>query len=176
MRAQFLPRLTPADTESLDALNRRLWTWVDGEYHQTPHAGLEGRTPLDQWALCAEEVRLLDIHLDLDALFLFETKRRVQRDRTVSLNGTVFEVEASLIGQSVTLRFDPAAPPSRGVEVWHQERFIARAMPLDAYANCFVRRNRPARTLEADSKAPAPRPSGITLRKLASRTSDGESR
>jgi len=176
VRAQFLTRLTPADTESLDALNRRLWTWVDGEYHQTPHAGLEGRTPLDQWALCAEEVRLLDIHLDLDALFLFETKRRVQRDRTVSLNGTVFEVEASLIGQSVTLRFDPAAPPSRGVEVWHQERFIARAMPLDAYANCFVRRNRPARTLEADSKAPAPRPSGITLRKLASRTSNGESR
>jgi hypothetical protein len=176
VRAQFLTRLTPADTESLDALNRRLWTWVDGEYHQTPHAGLEGRTPLDQWALCAQEVRLLDIHLDLDALFLFETKRRVQRDRTVSLNGTVFEVEASLIGQSVTLRFDPAAPPSRGVEVWHQDRFIARAMPLDAYANCFVRRNHPARTLEADSKAPAPRPSGITLRKLAPYKPDGQSR
>ncbi len=176
VRAQFLTRLTPADTESLEALNRRLWTWVDGEYHQTPHAGLEGRTPLDQWALCAHEVRLLDIHLDLDALFLFETKRRVQRDRTVSLNGTVFEVEAALIGQSVTLRFDPAAPPSRGVQVWHQDRFITRAMPLDAYANCFVRRNRPARTLEADSKAPAPRPSSLTLRKLAPRKPDRESR
>lgn len=175
VRAQFLTRLTPADTESLEALNRRLWTWVEGEYHQTPHAGLEGRTPLDQWALCADQVRLLDIHLDLDALFLFETRRRVQRDRTVSLNGTVFEVDAALVGETVILRFDPAAPPARGVEVWHQDRFIARATPLDAYANCFVRRLRPARTLEADSKAPTPRPSGLTLRKLQHKP-DGESR
>lgn len=176
VRAQFLTRVTPVDTESLEALNCRLWTWVDAEYHQTPHAGLEGRTPLDQWALCAEQVRLLDIHLDLDALFLFETKRRVQRDRTVSLNGTVFEVDAALIGETVTLRFDPAAPASRGVEVWHKDQFIARATPLDAYANCFVRRNRPSRTLQADSKAPPPRPSGLMLRKLAPRKPDGESR
>jgi len=166
VRAQFLTRLTPVDTASLEALNRRLWTWVEGEYHQTPHAGLEGRTPLEQWAQCAEHVRLLEPELDLEALFLFEAKRRVQRDRTVSLNGTVFEVDATLVGETVTLRFDPAAPASRGLEVWHQERFIARALPVDAYANCFVRRNRPARTLQADSKAPAPRPSGLSLRTL----------
>lgn len=174
VRAQFLTRLTPADTESLDALNRCLWTWIEGEYHQTPHAGLDGRTPLDQWALCADQVKMFNIGLDLDALFLFETKRRVQRDRTVSLNGTVFEVDATLVGQTVTLRFDPAAPVSRGVEVWHQDKFIARATPLDAYANCFVRRNRPSRTLETDTKAPAPRPSGLSLRTLKSRPSDQE--
>ena len=174
VRAQFLPRLTPADTASLEALNRRLWAWVEGEYHQSPHAGLEGRTPLDQWALCADQVRLLELDLDLEALFLFETKRRVQRDRTVSLNGQVFEVDAALVGQNVTLRFDPSAPPARGIEVWHLERFVARAQPLDAYANCFVRRNRPARTLQPDAKAPAPRPSALTLRKLAARQPDEE--
>ena len=176
VRAQFLTRITPVDTESLDALNRRLWTWVEGEYHQTPHAGLQGRTPLDQWALCAERVRMLDIHLDLDALFLFETKRRVQRDRTVSLNGTVFEVDAALVGETITLRFDPAAPPARGVEVWHHDKFIARATPLDAYANCFVRRNRPSRTLDPDSKPPSPRPSGLSLRNLAPPKPEGRSR
>lgn len=176
VRAQFLTRITPADTESLDALNRRLWTWVEGEYHQTPHRGLEGRTPLDQWALSAERLRMLDVHLDLDALFLFETKRRVQRDRTVSLNGTVFEVDAALVGETVTLRFDPAAPPARGVEVWHKDKFIARAMPLDAYANCFVRRNRPSRTLDAGSKPPSPRPSGIALRNLVPPKPEGGSR
>lgn len=176
VRAQFLARLTPTDTESLDALNRCLWTWIEGEYHQTPHAGLDGRTPLDQWALSADQVKMFDIGLDLDALFLFETKRRVQRDRTISLNGTVFEVDATLVGQTVILRFDPTAPSSRGIEVWHQDKFIARATPLDAYANCFVRRNRPARTLESDTKAPTPRPSGLSLRSLQSRHRDGESR
>jgi transposase InsO family protein len=179
VRAQFLTRLTPADTDSLDALNRRLWTWIEGDYHQTPHAGLDGRTPLDQWARCADQVKLFDIGLDLDALFLFETKRRVQRDRTISLNGTVFEVDATLVGQTVTLRFDPTAPPSRGIEVWHENTFIARATPLDAYANCFVRRSRPARTLEPDTEAPAPQPSGLALRTLHSgkaRTDDGKTR
>jgi transposase InsO family protein len=176
VRAQFLARLTPTDTESLDALNRCLWTWIEGEYHQTPHTGLDGRTPLDQWALSADQVKMFDIGLDLDALFLFETKRRVQRDRTISLNGTVFEVDATLVGQTVILRFDPAAPTSRGIEVWHQDKFIARATPLDAYANCFVRRNRPARTLESDTKAPAPRASGLSLRTLQSGKPDGESR
>ena len=166
MRAQFLTRLTPADTDSLEALNRRLWVWIESEYHQTPHSGLaEGRSPVEQWALCADEVRLIDIHQDLDALFLFETKRRVQRDRTISLNGTVFEVDATLVGETVTLRFDPVAPPARGIEVWHQDRFIARAVPLNAYANCFVRRDRPSHNLETDTKAAAPKPSGLRLRK-----------
>jgi transposase InsO family protein len=176
VRAQFLTRLTPADTHSLEALNRCLWTWIEGEYHQTPHAGLDGRTPLDQWALSADQVKLFDIGLDLDALFLFETKRRVQRDRTVSLNGTVFEVDAALVGETVTLRFDPAVPASRGVEVWHQNQFIARATPLDAYANCFVRRHRPSRTLQSDTQAPSPRPSGLSLRTLKPRRPDEESR
>jgi len=176
VRAQFLTRLTPADTESLDALNRRLWTWIEGEYHQTPHAGLDGRTPLDQWALTADQVKMFDVGVNLDDLFLFETKRKVQRDRTVSLNGTVFEADATLVGQTVTLRFDPAAPISRGIEVWHQNQFIARATPLDAYANCFVRRSRPSCILETETKAPAPRPSGLSLRTLKSNTSDEESR
>lgn len=48
------------------------------------------------------------------------------------------------MGQTVTLRFDPAAPPSRSIEVWHEHNFIARATPLDAYAKRFVRRNRPS--------------------------------
>jgi len=64
------------------------------------------------------------------------------------------------------LRFDPGAPPARGVEVWHDEKFVARATPLDAYANCFVRRNRPTQGIEADTPAPAPRPGGLSLRDL----------
>jgi len=174
VRAQFLSRLTPADTQSLDQLNTRLWTWIEAEYHQTPHAGLDGRTPLDQWALCADRVRMLDIHFDLDALFLWEAKRRVQRDRTVSLNGTVFEVDAALVGQTVTLRFDPAAPPARGVQIWHNDQFIVRAKPLDAYANCFVRRSRPSRLLDPEGKALPPRPSGLALRQLPPRNPDDE--
>ena len=110
VRAQLLSRLSASDTESLETLNRRLWAWVEGEYHLAPHRGLEEQTPLDRWAMSADQVRLAGRNVDLDALFLFEAKRRVQRDRTVSLNGALFEADAALVGQTVTLRFDPGVP------------------------------------------------------------------
>ncbi len=169
VRAQFLSRLSAADTDSLESLNRRLWAWVEGEYHLAPHRGLEDQTPLDRWAMSGEQVRLPGHNLDLDALFLFEVKRRVQRDRTVSLNGTLFEVDAALVGHTVTLRYDPGAPAARGVEVWHEDKFVSRATVLDAYANCFVRRNRPTQNIAPDTPAAAPRNTGLVLSDLCAR-------
>lgn len=171
-RSQLISCLGTADTDSLDILNRRLWAWVEGEYHQAPHRGLEDQTPLDRWAMSADKVRLPGPHLDLDALFLFEVRRRVQRDRTVSLNGALFEVDAALVGRTVTLRYDPSAPPVRGIEVWHDDKFVSRATPLDAYANCFVRRNRPTQNIDPATPPAAPRSAGLALRDL--RTRDDE--
>jgi hypothetical protein len=74
---------------SLEALNRRLWAWVEGEYHQSPPKGLDGSSPLDAWAMHSGEVRIPGPELDLRELFLFEDKRRVQKDRTVSLDGVL---------------------------------------------------------------------------------------
>ena len=102
LRAAWLARLDAKATESLEALNRSLWAWVEGEYHQSPHRGLDGRTPLDQWALAGENVRYPEPTTDLDDLFLFETKRRVMKDRTVSLHGRLYEVDALLVGHTVT--------------------------------------------------------------------------
>ena len=165
VRAQLLTRLTEDDTCSLQAINRRLWAWVEGEYHQAPHRGLDGQTPLEQWAQAGEAVRFPEPGLDLDDLFLFETLRKVQKDRTVSLNGVVYEVDAALVGEKVTLRFDPAAAPERPVQVCHQGRFVELARPVQTYANCFVKRNRPSRTLDVEGPAPEP-PAGLKLRAL----------
>lgn len=72
VRAQVLTRLTAADTASLTALNRRLAVWIEGEYHHSPHRGLAGLTPLEQWAQHAAGVRFPEPGLDLTDLFLFE--------------------------------------------------------------------------------------------------------
>ena len=141
VRAQLLTRLSAEDTRSLEALNRRLAGWIEGEYHHTPHHGLDGETPLERWAQSAEEVRFPEPDLDLDDLFLFEAKRKVNKDRTVSLAGVLYEVEAALVGAKVTLRYDPLAPPARPVQVWHEGRRIQLARPVDLATNCLVKRN-----------------------------------
>lgn len=165
VRAQLLSRLTAADLHSLDALNRRLWAWVEGEYHQTPHHGLHGQTPLDRWAATGEQVQFVNPATDLDDLFLFETVRKVNADRTVSLNGIVYEVDAALVGERVTLRYNPSTP-GRPIQVWHQHKPLQQARPVDLYANCFVKRQRPNDTLSADQPAPEPPPSTLALRRL----------
>jgi transposase InsO family protein len=158
-RLQLLPALTEADTHDLDALNRRLWAWIEGEYHQTPHRGLAGETPADRWAGNAGAITLPG---DLGDLFLFEEKRKVQKDRTISLHGVAYEVDAALIGETVLLRYDPVRR-QRGIQVHHHGRLIEVAKPVDAYANCFVRRDHGTKLLTPTAAASAP-PSGLPLR------------
>lgn len=162
VRMRLLPTLTAADMSSLDALNRRLWGWVEGEYHQTPHGGLDGTTPLDAWAMRSGDVRVPGPEVDLREMFLFEQKRRVHRDRTVSLDGLLYEVDASAVGEIVVLRYDPS---KRGapIDVWHRGKKVHTARVVDAYANCFVKRNQGSKLAEPATTAPSA-PSAPALR------------
>ncbi|MCG5500483.1 IS481 family transposase [Ectothiorhodospira lacustris] len=163
VRAQLLNTLTPEDTASLEALNRRLWAWVEGEYHHNPHRGLDGMTPLERWAQDGDQVRYLDPSLDLEDLCLFEAARKVHKDRTVSLDGVIYEVDAALIGERVTLRYDPGTT-RRTVQIVHQGRYVETARPVDLYANCFVKRNTPSGEARSEDQAPQPSPSGMQWR------------
>ncbi len=171
LRAQLLTRLLPEDTSSLEALNRRLHVWLEGEYHQSPHRGLDGETPLERWAQTADEVRFPEPDLDLDDQFLFEAARKVYKDRTVSLNGILYEVDVILIGERVTLRYDPSAAPGRPIQIWHKGRRIQLSKPVDLYANCFVKRHRPSQAPCPGAPAPEPASSPLALRDL----DDGDS-
>ena len=164
VRMRFLPTLGPSELSSLDALNRRFWAWVEGEYHASPHRGLDGATPLDAWALRAGDVRVPGPELDLREMFLLEAKRRVHKDRTLSLDGTVYEVDAALVGERVTVRFDPAKKGAP-VDIWHRGHKVETARVVDAYANCFVKRNNETSALDPDTQPVAPA-AGLRLRDL----------
>ncbi len=164
VRAQLIDRLEPSDKTSLEALNRRLATWIEGEYHHSPHRGLENATPLERWAATASNLRYPDPDIELDELFLFQTHRKVQSDRTVSLDGRLYEVDASLVGQRVALRYDPARPEGP-VTVVHEGKRIEQARRVDLYANCFVKRDPHTGMAETNEPASAP-PAGLSMRSL----------
>ncbi len=140
-RGAFLAHLDDSDLASLETLNRKFRAWLEGEYHVTPHRGLDGMTPLDKWAATSDNLRLVDPACDIDTMFLLEAARRVNRDRTVSLKGHLYEVDAALVGEKVTLLHDPAAPPGRPIQVRHNGRDAGLATYLDAYANSRVKRH-----------------------------------
>ncbi|MBM3678525.1 MAG: transposase [Actinobacteria bacterium] len=165
VRMQFLPLLQPEQLVSLDTMNRALSAWIEGEYHHAPHRGLGDESPAHKWARSSEGVRMPGA--DLGDHFLAEQKRNVRTDRTVTLDGVAFEVDAALVGERVTLRFDPARKPdTRTVEVWHQGRRIEIARRVDVLANCFVKRNATTRDIEFPKDASADLPEGLTMRNL----------
>lgn len=164
VRLQLMPTLEGAAPLTLETMNRRLAGWVEGEYHRAPHRGLGGDLPIDRWARTSAHVKMPGS--DVGACFLFDGKRKVARDRTVTLDGVAFEVDAALVGQVVVLRYDPArAPDKRTVEVWHQGKRVEVARRLDALSNCFVKRNKTRDAIEVDANA-EPVPQGLAMRDL----------
>jgi putative transposase len=141
-RDQFLAELDERRVTGLDDLNARLWAWLEQVYHRTPHAGLDGATPLARYQQDLATVRTLGPQAaQLDALFLHRISRLVRKDGTVSYLGERFEVPFELSGQTVRLIVDPHAESVVGVESATGE-LLGLATPLDASANLDRRRRK----------------------------------
>ncbi len=139
VRQQFLPQVEEADAASLEALNKRLRTWIEGEYHHSPHRGLDGRTPLSRWLETADKVRLSASIDRIEDLFLFQASRKVRQDCTVSLACRSYEVDSVLAGRTVTLLYDPTAP-DRPVKVVYDGRSYEPGHLVDPVGNAQARR------------------------------------
>lgn len=158
VRMQFMPMMKLESAVTLEQLNRSLAAWIEGDYHHAEHKGLAGESPTSRWARCSDGVRLCDS--SVGAHFLAEQKRAVQKDRTVTLDGVAFEVDALLVGERVLLRYDAGRPPTkRSVEVWHRGQRVEIARRVDMLANCFVKRNVTTKNIEFHSVEATPKPS-----------------
>jgi hypothetical protein len=159
VRQQFLPTLGDQQKASLADLNQALWNYVESEYHHNLYRIL-GKSPLDRWARHAEHIRYPEPGLDLDELFLAEEKRKIHKDRTISLHGKVYEADAALVGETVNLRYDPATP-GQAIQVWFKNKRYDDAKLVNIFANCFVKRDRPSNSLIVGDKKPE---SGFTAK------------
>jgi putative transposase len=127
-----LPGQMPA---SLDQLNGRLWDWFQTIYHSRLHEGI-GMTPNERFAQGSRQVRPLDPTLDLDRLFYAQLLRVVRKDGTVRLNNQLYEVDLSLRGLEVRLRFDPWTLAR--VEVDYRGQSFGLARRVDHHLNSQI--------------------------------------
>lgn len=143
LRNRFLSELDLAVVRDLGDLNARLWAWLDESYHQTPHQGLDGVTPLERYRQDLVKIRPLGAFAPrLDDLFHHRCDRRVRKDGTVSYEGRQFEVPYELTGSTVTLVVEPHSQTIIAVESVHG-KFLGAATPLDRLANNHRRRAQP---------------------------------
>lgn len=134
VRSQFL---TGFKDETLEELNEILDIWVRQEYHQRRHSST-GETPFIRFTNHVELIRTPPP--DLEDHFRKEVRRRVTKDRTVSINGRLFEAPTKFIGEQISLLFHEHKP--QRVEIIYQGKSHGLLVPLDLKINAKTGRDR----------------------------------
>jgi len=133
VRSQLLANFTG---ETLEDLNQALEDWIGQTYHRRPHSST-GQSPLERFASHLELIRKPPV--DLDDHFRKEVRRRVNKDRSVSIDGRSFEAPTRLIGEQVSLLFHEETPHK--VEIVLHGEPQGFLVPLDPHINARVGRD-----------------------------------
>ncbi len=92
---------------------------------------------------------------DLSDHFRKTVRRRVNKDRTVTINNRLFEAPVELIGQRVELLFHENKPEL--VEVRLGEKSFGSLQQVDLHINCRVKRDKNCQ-IEITAHGPTPKP------------------
>ncbi len=143
-REQFLEELDLDKVRDLGDLNARLWAWLEQVYHVRFHGGLDNKTPLDSWRDDLLHVRQLTPYFSekIDDIFYHRAERVVRKDGTISWDGKTFEVHHNLVGEKITLIFNPHTAQAIRVETAFGDN-LGAAVLLDLDANLHRARQRP---------------------------------
>jgi len=89
----------------------------------------------------ARHIIPMDPTVDIEQVFHHEVTRKVHKDSTITLEGVLFEVPSSLIGERISLTYDPHLPAQRRrLFIAHQGQPCGSARLVDSYANARVLR------------------------------------
>jgi hypothetical protein len=132
VRGQFLSAFRG---KTLHELNEALDCWIRDIYHHRKHSAT-GQSPLKRFADHMQCVRTAP--KDLEDYFRKSARRRVGKDRTISLNSKLYEAPVQLIGQQISLLYHEHDPAR--VEIIFKGQSYGFLSPLDLHVNCRVRR------------------------------------
>jgi transposase InsO family protein len=122
---------------TLAELNQALWFWLNDIYHQRIHSST-GQTPFARFTSRMECLR--EAPHNLKDYFRKTVRRRVAKDRTISLDGRIFEAPVSLIGKQVALLYHEEEPER--VEILLGGQSFGMAIPVNLHVNCRVKRDK----------------------------------
>lgn len=134
VRAEFL---TGFRGTGLVDLNHAFDLWLSEVYHQRRHSST-GQTPFARFTSKMQCLRPAPDNLKDH--FRKAARRKVAKDRTVSLDGKIFEAPVPLIGKQVTLLFHPEEPER--AEVLFKGQSYGLLVPVNLAVNCRAKRDR----------------------------------
>ncbi len=134
VRTRFLPH---CQASSLADLNTALKTWLIEDYQQKVHSAT-GQTPFDRFTSKMHCLRTAPT--DLKDHFRKVVRRTVSKDRTITIDGRLYEGPVALIGRRVELLYHPDNPEQ--VEARYQNESFGMIRPVNLHVNYRVKRDK----------------------------------
>ncbi len=134
VRGRFLSTFTAT---TLNDLNTALDRWINDDYNQKKHSATE-QTPFERFTSQMHCMR--NAPANLKDYFRKVARRKVGKDRTITLNGRLYEGPVALIGKRVELLYHDAELEK--VEVTYQQKSFGLIRPVDIHVNCRVKRDK----------------------------------
>jgi putative transposase len=135
VRGDFLSWWRGKDLEDLNASLRR---WLEQTYHRRVHS-ITNQQPLERFSSHLECMR--PAPPNLEDFFRKRTLRNVAKDRSISLQGRLYEAPLCLLGKRVVLFYHDRDPAR--VEVFWEDRSYGFLTLLDERVNSRIHRNNP---------------------------------
>jgi len=134
VRSGFLPLFKGT---GLTQLNDALTCWITESYHEKIH-GATGQTPFERFT--AKMHCLRTAPANLKDYFRKVARRTVSKDRSITLNGRLYEAPVALIGKRVELLYHGSQPEK--VEVKYQNKSFGMIRTVDLNVNYRVKRDK----------------------------------
>lgn len=155
----FIREVKLKKVRTLEELNSQWDVYLEEYYHKRSHSGIaeyyeslgasvppEGITPLQEFNRDTRPLTFLDASVVAEA-FLHHESRKVDKGGCISFRGRKYETKPALIGHTVEISYDPAAPDT--LTVRHPGIAPFTASPLQITSYCSQEPAIPAEMLPA---------------------------
>jgi len=134
VRGQFL---TGFKGQTLKELNESFEHWLSNIYHQRKHSSTK-QTPIERFAANLQCLRAAPDNLH--DYFRKVARRKVNKDRSITLNGRLYEAPVALIGKRVELLYHESQPEQ--IEVQYQNKSFGMLVAVNLNVNCRIKRDK----------------------------------
>ena len=134
VRGSFLPLFKGA---GIVELNEALARWITESYHKRKHSAT-GQNPFERFTGKMHCLRAAPVNLK--DYFRKVARRTVSKDRSITLNGRLYEAPVALIGKRVELLYHGTQPET--VEVKYQNKSFGMIRTVNLNVNCRVKRDK----------------------------------
>ena len=130
VQSSFISEIKNNHVDNIIELNDLFFGWLKAEYHDRVHSSL-GMTPVQKWNQSKDNGARLKYFspVEIDEAFLHYDQRTVNKYGVISFQGNNYEVDGTLVGKKIGLRYDPFHLDK--IHIYHQDKYLGLARIID---------------------------------------------